>query len=77
MQTTSKRLAMLAAAVTVLAAGAALALDKPAGFPERPITIIVPYGAGGGSDQLSRAMAKAIRKAAGVSFQVVNNRELQ
>ncbi len=53
-------------------AGPSIALEKPKGFPQRPVTMIVPYGAGGGSDQLSRAMAKAIRKTAGVSFQVVN-----
>lgn len=47
-------------------------IPKPEGFPERPITLIVPYGAGGGSDQLSRAMADAIESAAGVTFQVVN-----
>jgi len=47
-------------------------ISKPEGFPERPITMIVPYGAGGGSDQLSRAMADAIQSAADVSFQVVN-----
>ena len=39
-----------------------LAMDKPGGFPDRPITIIVPYGAGGGSDQLTRAMAVASRR---------------
>jgi tripartite-type tricarboxylate transporter receptor subunit TctC len=50
----------------------ALALDKPGGFPERPVTIIVPYGAGGGSDQLSRAMASALEKVMGVGVQVVN-----
>jgi len=66
-----------AAAVAVgLFFGPALAsaqeITKPEGFPERPITMIVPYGAGGGSDQLSRAMADAIQSAAGVSFQVVN-----
>lgn len=47
-------------------------IAKPDGFPERPITMIVPYGAGGGSDQLSRAMADAIQSAEGVTFQVVN-----
>ncbi len=47
-------------------------IAKPAGFPERPITMIVPYGAGGGSDQLSRAMAGAIESAVGINFQVVN-----
>lgn len=47
-------------------------ISKPEGFPERPITMIVPYGAGGGSDQLSRAMAGAIEAVEGVTFQVVN-----
>ncbi len=47
-------------------------ISKPEGFPERPITLIVPYGAGGGSDQLSRAMAGAIKSAVGINFQVVN-----
>lgn len=45
---------------------------KPDGFPQRPITLIVPYGAGGGSDQLSRAMAAAVEKLVSVGVQVVN-----
>lgn len=51
---------------------AVLAMDKPDGFPKRPITMIVPYGAGGGSDQLSRAMATALEKVVGVPIKVVN-----
>ena len=47
-------------------------LVKPGGFPERPVTLIVPYGAGGGSDQLSRAMAAALEKVIGMGVQVVN-----
>jgi tripartite-type tricarboxylate transporter receptor subunit TctC len=47
-------------------------MDKPGGFPERPITIIVPYGAGGGSDQLTRAMAVALEKVIKVPVTVVN-----
>ena len=47
-------------------------LAKPDGFPERPLTIIVPYGAGGGSDQLSRAFGSALEKIIGVGVQVVN-----
>jgi len=50
----------------------ALALEKPKGFPNRPITMIVPYGAGGGSDQVSRAMAIALEKVIGVPIKVVN-----
>lgn len=45
---------------------------KPDGFPERPLTMIVPYGAGGGSDQLARAMAAELEKVLGVGVQVVN-----
>lgn len=50
----------------------AASLDKPDGFPERPLTIIVPYGAGGGSDQLTRAMAASLETVIGVGVQVVN-----
>lgn len=59
---------LAASAATVTAAE----LAKPGNFPERPLTLIVPYGAGGGSDQLSRAMAAALEKVVGVGVQVVN-----
>ena len=68
--------------LTVLVAGIAGVLlstsfvlaqvSKPAGYPTRPLTMIVPFGAGGGSDQLARAMAAAMDKVAGIEFQVVN-----
>lgn len=61
-------------ALTIAACGAASAemLKKPDGFGNRPLTMIVPFGAGGGSDQLARAMAKAMEEVGGISFQVVN-----
>ena len=62
--------AALGAALMVPAA--VQALEKPGGFPERPLTVIVPYGAGGGSDQLSRAWAAAMQDIVGVGIQVVN-----
>ena len=46
--------------------------EKPDGFPERPLTMIVPYGPGGGSDQLARAMAAAMEPLMDVGVQVVN-----
>ncbi|MGI9510334.1 MAG: tripartite tricarboxylate transporter substrate binding protein, partial [Geminicoccaceae bacterium] len=61
----------MAIAMTV-SVSAADAQEKPADFPERPLTMIVPYGAGGGSDQLSRAMAAAMEPALGQPIQVVN-----
>ena len=45
---------------------------KPTGFGTRPLTMIVPFGAGGGSDQLARAMARAMKAEAGLSFQIIN-----
>ncbi|MGI9304716.1 MAG: Bug family tripartite tricarboxylate transporter substrate binding protein [Gammaproteobacteria bacterium] len=35
-------------------------MDSPGGFPERPLTMIVPYGPGGGSGQVAAAMAAAV-----------------
>ncbi len=45
---------------------------KPDGFPERPMTIIVPYAEGGESDLMSRAMAAALETVVGVKVLVVN-----
>jgi tripartite-type tricarboxylate transporter receptor subunit TctC len=47
-------------------------VKQPKDYPVRPLTMIVPYGVGGGSDQLSRAMALAVEKVMGVGIQVVN-----
>jgi tripartite-type tricarboxylate transporter receptor subunit TctC len=38
----------------------------------KPITMIVPYGKGGGSDQLSRAMVKSIESISKAKFNVIN-----
>ena len=59
-------------ALLIIISGIIGAVDKPKGFPQRPITIIVPYGAGGGSDQLTRAMGNAMSSVMGVGVQVVN-----
>ena len=50
----------------------AQSLQVPEGFGTRPLTMIVPFGAGGGSDQLARAMAVAMEEVAGINFHVVN-----
>ncbi|GMQ90032.1 MAG: tripartite tricarboxylate transporter substrate binding protein [Gammaproteobacteria bacterium] len=46
--------------------------EKPKNYPLRPVALIVPYGNGGGSDQLSRTMALAAQQALGVGVLVVN-----
>lgn len=68
---------LLAAAAVVLATvplsrATAEMPAKPNGFPARPITMIVPFGAGGGSDQMARAIATPMQKVMGTPIQVVN-----
>lgn len=41
-------------------------------YPDRPITIVVPFGAGGSADTLARGLAKYWQKALGVPMQVVD-----
>ncbi len=43
-------------------------MEKPNGFPARPLTMIVPYGPGGGSGQVARAMAQAVTELTGVAI---------
>jgi len=41
-------------------------------YPSRPITIIVPWAAGGGTDLVARALATVLQKELGQPVQVVN-----
>ncbi|MDM0014975.1 tripartite tricarboxylate transporter substrate binding protein [Variovorax sp. J22P168] len=62
----------LAAAATGLAA---LAFSAPAlaqAYPSRPVTLIVPWGAGGGTDATARIVASLLEKELGQPFTVVN-----
>ena len=43
-----------------------------AAFPERDITVVVPWAAGGGTDTLARTLAKNGKKYFGVNLNVVN-----
>lgn len=68
MKNLKKSLATLTAAVAVtLTSGAALAE-----YPERPINVIVPWGAGGDSDLTTRIWADAVEKELGVPVVVIN-----
>ena len=42
--------------------------DKPDGFPERALTMVVPYGPAGGSGQVAAAMAEAVTELTGVAI---------
>jgi tripartite-type tricarboxylate transporter receptor subunit TctC len=58
----------LAAAVIALA----LAPAALAQYPNRPITLIVPWGAGGGTDATARILATMMERELGVPVSVVN-----
>jgi len=58
-----------------LAGLAMLAFAAPAtaqGYPARPITLIVPWGAGGGTDATARIVASLLEKEVGQPVTVVN-----
>ncbi|CAK7005484.1 MAG: hypothetical protein DELT_00216 [Desulfovibrio sp.] len=60
---------ILATACVATGLFAAPALAK---YPERPITLIVPWGAGGGSDIIGRALSKPLEKELGKPVIVTN-----
>lgn len=60
-------IAFAAAALTTAAAGPALAK-----YPERPIQMLVPWGAGGGSDAVARIIASLMERELGQPIAVVN-----
>lgn len=58
----------LSAVAPAYAASHSGACESPGGFPERPLTMIVPYGPGGGSGQVSRGMIQGVKDASGVDI---------
>src|ERR671915_1727999 len=58
---------LLLAAVLLLAASSASAQ-----YPQRPVQLIVPWGAGGGTDATARIIGALLEKDLGQPFNVVN-----
>ena len=46
--------------------------SKPAEYPNRPLTMVVPWAAGGGTDAVARVMASLVEKELGKPVNVVN-----
>lgn len=44
------------------------------GFPTKPVTLVVPYRAGGGTDTMARILAKALKNELGQPVVVVNRK---
>jgi tripartite-type tricarboxylate transporter receptor subunit TctC len=58
--------------VCVLAIALLLPVSAKADFPERDITLVVPWSAGGGTDTLARTLVKNAKKYFGVNVNVIN-----
>jgi tripartite-type tricarboxylate transporter receptor subunit TctC len=67
MRSISKLAGLAAVALALVASG-----PVAAQYPERPITIIVPWGAGGGTDATGRILASLLEARLGVPVSVVN-----
>ncbi|MBX3671625.1 MAG: tripartite tricarboxylate transporter substrate binding protein [Burkholderiales bacterium] len=64
-----RRSLLIAGSTLALAPRLALAQAK---YPSRPVDFIVPWGPGGGADQLARRLASLIEKDIGTSLPILN-----
>jgi tripartite-type tricarboxylate transporter receptor subunit TctC len=58
--------------LAILALSIALPIPARAAFPDRDITLVVPWAAGGGTDTLARTLVKNSKKFFGVNMNVIN-----
>ena len=68
-----KRIRTLTLSLAVIALSLVLASPAMAAFPDKPLTVVVPYKAGGSTDTMIRVFAKALAKEVGQPV-VVQNR---
>ena len=65
-------ISLAASAASLLITSGAIAQDQAADWPEQPVTILVPYAAGGTSDMFARLLAEGLSEAFGQQFLVEN-----
>lgn len=63
---------MKKSALNVFIAASLFSATAMAAYPEKPITIIVPWGAGGNTDTIARLVAKGLQDELKVNVNVVN-----
>ena len=68
----SKRM-VLATALAALTVGAGPFAASAADYPDRPIRLLVPYAAGGGTDAIARVIAQGMTEQLGQQLVVDNN----
>jgi tripartite-type tricarboxylate transporter receptor subunit TctC len=66
------RRSLLTAALAALALGAVPVPAAAQNYPSRPVTLIVPWGAGGGTDATARIIGSLLEKELGQPVTVVN-----
>lgn len=66
------RRALLAAGIAVVAVGSVAGVASAQEYPDRPITLIVPWGAGGGTDSTARIVGSLLEQELGQPINVVN-----
>lgn len=71
MRTTTSRRAAMAAIVTTVAATALPAWGQ-GDYPNKPVKLVVPYGAGGGTDQIARLISTKLSQRLGQPVVVEN-----
>ena len=67
-----RRLAPLSLTAAALCFALASAATAAEGYPERPVTFVVPYTAGSQTDQVARLLAQALQERLGQPFLVEN-----